>query len=49
MATRRISLIHASPAAIAPLARYYAEAEPQWEMTNLLDDGIMRQFRTGDE
>ena len=49
MATRRISLIHASPAAIAPLARYCAEAEPQWEMTNLLDDGIMRQFRTGDD
>lgn len=49
MATRRISLIHASPAAIAPLARYYAEAEPQWVVTNLLDDGIMRHFRTGDD
>ncbi len=49
MATRRISLIHASPAAIAPLARYYAEAEPEWIVTNLLDDGVMRHFREGNE
>lgn len=47
MSNRRISLIHASPAAIAPLARYYAEAEPEWTVTNLLDDGVMRHFREG--
>lgn len=47
MAARRISFIHASPAAIAPLVRYYAEAEPEWIITNLLDDGVMRHFREG--
>ncbi len=44
-----VAFIHASPAAIGPLANYYAQAEPGWTITNLLDDGIMRQFREGDE
>lgn len=49
MSGTNVALIHASPAAIAPLANYYARTEPAWTITNLLDDGIMRQFRQGDE
>lgn len=49
MASRQLAFIHASPAAIAPLMRYYAEVEPEWIVTNLLDDGLMRRFREGDE
>ncbi len=48
MALHRVSFIHASPAAIAPLMRYCGQAEPEWEVTNLLDDGVMRSFRQGD-
>lgn len=44
-----LAFIHASPAAIAPLANYYAKQEPAWKIVNLLDDGIMRMFREGDE
>jgi len=44
-----VAFIHASPAAIAPLVNYYAQAEPGWTVFNLLDDGIMRQFEAGDE
>lgn len=40
-----LALIHTSPAAIAPLARYYGEREPEWKLTNLLDDGLLRFFR----
>jgi glutamate racemase len=46
---RRIAFIHASPAAIAPLAGFYAGAAPELEITNLLDDGILRSFRSRDE
>lgn len=42
-----IALIHASPAAIAPVADYYGRAAPELEITNLLDDGILRLFRAG--
>jgi len=45
----RLALIHASPAAITPLASYYAAQEPSWSIVNLLDDGIMRAFREEDE
>lgn len=49
MSHKSVAFIHASPAAIGPLVNYYARAEPGWTVTNLLDDGIMRQFREGDE
>ncbi|NWF82388.1 MAG: hypothetical protein HXY18_01000 [Bryobacteraceae bacterium] len=49
MSGTNLAMIHASPAAIAPLVNYYARAEPGWTILNLLDDGIMRQFRAGDE
>lgn len=42
-----IALIHASPAAIAPLVDYYTRTAPELELTNLLDDGILRLFRAG--
>jgi len=44
-----LALIHTSPAAITPLARYYAEHEPEWRLTNLLDDGILHLFRDSRE
>jgi Asp/Glu/hydantoin racemase len=46
---RQIAFIHTSPAAIAPLAQFYGEAAPELEITNLLDDGILRFFRLQDQ
>lgn len=48
MKPARIAFVHASPAALAPLARYYSQAEPDWSITNLLDDGILAFFQRGD-
>jgi hypothetical protein len=45
---RNVALIHTSPAAITPLAQFYAETAPELEVTNLLDDGLLRLFRAGD-
>jgi Asp/Glu/hydantoin racemase len=42
MTKRRVAFIHTSPAAIAPLMQFYTEAAPELEITNLLDDGILR-------
>ena len=42
MKKRKITLIHTSPAAIAPLMRFYTEAAPELEITNQLDDGLLR-------
>jgi len=44
----KIVLIHASRAAVDPVTQYYTSASPQLEITNLLDDGVMRLLRTGD-
>lgn len=44
---RPIALIHTSPAAIAPVVDYYGRMAPELELTNLLDDGILRLFRAG--
>ncbi|MEW5980044.1 MAG: aspartate/glutamate racemase family protein [Acidobacteriota bacterium] len=49
MSKRKIALVHTSPAAIGPLMQYYGEAAPELEITNLLDDGILRLFRRKDE
>ncbi len=48
MPQRSIVFVHTSPAAIPPLARYYAERAPDLLITNLLDDAILRFFREGD-
>ena len=45
MQKHAITIVHASPASIAPLNNYYPKAEPALEITNLFDDGVMRLFR----
>jgi Asp/Glu/hydantoin racemase len=42
MTKRRVALIHTSPAAIGPLMQFYSAAAPELEITNLLDDGLLR-------
>jgi glutamate racemase len=44
---RSISFIHTSPAAIGPLMQFYTEAAPEFEITNLLDDGLLRLLAAG--
>jgi aspartate/glutamate racemase len=44
----RIVLIHASRAAVDPVVRYYSHTAPELDITNLLDDGVMRLLRAGD-
>ncbi|HEX8423762.1 MAG TPA: aspartate/glutamate racemase family protein [Pyrinomonadaceae bacterium] len=48
MKKRNIALIHTSPAAIAPLMRFYTEAAPELGITNLLDDGLLRLLAAGE-
>ena len=45
---KKVAFIHASPAALAPLAQYYREAAPDLEITNLLDDGLLGRFAAGE-
>lgn len=42
MTKRRVAFIHTSPAAIGPLMQFYTDAAPELEITNLLDDGLLR-------
>ncbi|MBA2646219.1 MAG: Asp/Glu racemase [Pyrinomonadaceae bacterium] len=42
MSKRKITFIHTSPAALNPVKNFYAEAAPELEATNLLDDGLLR-------
>jgi len=49
MSKANVAFIHASPLAIEPLKTYYAAAEPEWTITNLWDDGILRLFRSNDQ
>lgn len=42
MSKRKITFIHTSPAALDPVKNFYAEAAPELEATNLLDDGLLR-------
>ncbi len=44
----KVSFLHASPAALPPLAQFYRKAAPELEITNLLDDGLLRLFAAGD-
>jgi Asp/Glu/hydantoin racemase len=41
---RTLGLIHASPAAIAPVVRYYRQHAAEFVLVNLLDDGILAYF-----
>ena len=45
---RKIALVHTSPAAIGPLMQFYTEAAPELEITNLLDDGLLRLLAAKD-
>jgi Asp/Glu/hydantoin racemase len=45
---RFVTFVHTSPAAIPPLMRYYGEAAPELEVTNQLDDGILRMLAAHD-
>ena len=45
---RSVSFLHTSPAAIPPLMRYYGEAAPELEITNQLDDGLLRMLAAHD-
>src|SRR5829696_1442183 len=44
---RSVTFIHTSPAAIGPLMQFYAGAAPELEITNLLDDGLLRLLAAG--
>jgi aspartate/glutamate racemase len=44
----RLAFIHTSPAAIAPLMQFYGAEAPEMEITNLLDDGLLRLLKAGD-
>jgi Asp/Glu/hydantoin racemase len=43
----QIAFLHTSPAAIGPLMQFYSKAAPDLEITNLLDDGLLRFFSAG--
>lgn len=43
-----LGLIHASPAAIAPVVRHYHQHAPEYALINLLDDGILTYFNRDD-
>ena len=45
----RIGFLHTSPPAIAPLMQYYGRWAEEFEIVNLLDDGILDYFRAGDD
>src|ERR1700755_1616589 len=44
---RSVAFIHTSPAAIGPLMQFYGEQAPDLEITNLLDDGLLRLLAAG--
>src|ERR1044071_5383115 len=44
---RSVAFIHTSPAAVGPLMQFYSEAAPELEVTNLLDDGLLRLLAAG--
>jgi hypothetical protein len=44
---RSVAFIHTSPAAVGPLMQFYNEAAPGLEITNLLDDGLLRLLAAG--
>lgn len=44
---RSVAFVHTSPAAVGPLMQFYAAAAPELEITNLLDDGLLRLLAAG--
>lgn len=43
-----VSFLHTSPAAIPPVMQYYGAHAPDLEITNQLDDGLLRLLASGD-
>src|SRR3712207_6134430 len=48
MGKRKVAFVHTSPAAVGPLMQFYAEAAPELQITNLLDDGLLRLLAAKD-
>ena len=48
MEKRKVAFVHTSPAAVGPLMQFYTESAPELEITNLLDDGLLRLLAAGD-
>ena len=48
MDKRRVAFIHTSPPAVGPLMQFYSAAAPELEITNLLDDGLLRLLAAQD-
>ncbi|HEV2763953.1 MAG TPA: hypothetical protein VGV38_13305, partial [Pyrinomonadaceae bacterium] len=48
MEKRKVAFVHTSPPAVGPLMKFYSEAAPELEITNLLDDGLLRLLAAGD-
>ena len=48
MDKRKVAFVHTSPAAVGPLMQFYTEAAPEFEITNLLEDGLLRLLAAGD-
>jgi aspartate/glutamate racemase len=46
---RNVAFIHTSPAAVGPLMQFYGGAAPEMEITNLLDDGLLRLLAAGEQ
>lgn len=49
MGSHDLLLLHASRAAIDPVAEYYLREAPELRPVNLLDEGVMGMLRRGDE
>lgn len=48
MEKRSVAFIHTSPPAVGPLMQFYSQAAPELEITNLLDDGLLRLLAAQD-
>ncbi len=44
MPNMRLAILHASRAAVDPVANFYQSQQPTWQINHLLDDGIMRSL-----
>jgi len=44
-----IALIHASRAAVDLVTVYYSQQAPEYDLVNLLDDGVMRALGAEDQ
>jgi len=45
----KLAFIHTSPAAISPLVKYFKDNAPEYDIVNLLDDGILQYFKENND